>query len=336
VDTIHYPSETLQSRVGDCDDTSVLVASLLENVGVSTKLVDAPGHVFIAFDSGLHERHRAALGVSDELTIVDGGRVWIPLETTTLGKSFAGFGPAWRLGAENYNNWKSRGEVALVDIDSAQARYTPGEPPATGRAVAVDTLRLRTALARDGASLSAWKEDHLRTRFGSVRENLAIAPQAVSEVAYAYLLAGKLDEARTKLEQALALDPRSARTRNNLAVVLAAQGRAREACDQFERAQRSDAPEPAIWLNLGFARYAAGDAAGGRAAIKDGLARSGGYAQACTLFGVAAQAPAGGRASGETESAATVRALLTAAEKGGDAGANPLAGKPIPFLHWIE
>src|SRR5262249_13199108 len=46
VDTVSYPRQTLARRTGDCDDTSVLYAALLENVGIRTELVDVPGHLF--------------------------------------------------------------------------------------------------------------------------------------------------------------------------------------------------------------------------------------------------------------------------------------------------
>ncbi|MBI2060462.1 MAG: tetratricopeptide repeat protein [Nitrospirae bacterium] len=71
IDFVQFPRETIQLRAGDCDDLSSLFASLFENVGVTTVLLDAPprfvassqsrdghallapGHIFIMFDSGL-------------------------------------------------------------------------------------------------------------------------------------------------------------------------------------------------------------------------------------------------------------------------------------------
>lgn len=53
VDYIQYPAETLQQKAGDCDDLTVLYCSLLENAGVSTALIDYPGHIFLLFDTGV-------------------------------------------------------------------------------------------------------------------------------------------------------------------------------------------------------------------------------------------------------------------------------------------
>lgn len=67
VETLHYPEIVLQIGAGDCDDKSVLLASLLESIGHPTRFVA------IGFkpDDFVH--------VYPETMI---GRAWIPLETT--------------------------------------------------------------------------------------------------------------------------------------------------------------------------------------------------------------------------------------------------------------
>lgn len=41
------PQESLLSRNGDCDDASILLSSLLQAIGFSTRFVFVPGHVFV-------------------------------------------------------------------------------------------------------------------------------------------------------------------------------------------------------------------------------------------------------------------------------------------------
>ncbi len=41
------PQESFHSATGDCDDSSALVASLLNSVGLQTRFVFVPGHVYI-------------------------------------------------------------------------------------------------------------------------------------------------------------------------------------------------------------------------------------------------------------------------------------------------
>ena len=283
VDAIHYPRETLVSRTGDCDDTSVLLAALFGNVGIPTRFVDVPGHIFLLVDTGLHERNRLALGVPEDLTVVSDEEVWIPLETTALGKGFA---EAWRTGAEGYASWAARGRVSLVDVTESQARYQPGDLPGAAPALTWDPVRLREQLAADVRSLSGWREEYLASRYGGADRSIEITPDALNEVAHVYLLAGRAEECRAKLEQALQQEPASARIHNNLAVALADEGRYPEALDHLREAVASERSDPGLWLNLGVLRYTSGDTAGAEAPLARGLELSGSYARSCQLLGL--------------------------------------------------
>lgn len=67
VETLHAPEFILSHKYGDCDDKSVLVASMFESIGFKTKLVAvgntpaACSHVYVEVKLGRH---------------------WIPVETT--------------------------------------------------------------------------------------------------------------------------------------------------------------------------------------------------------------------------------------------------------------
>src|SRR5678816_114201 len=126
VDTIHYPYQTLERLSGDCDDTTVLMASLLGNVGVDTRFVDVPGHIFLIVDTGLHERNRSALGADSTMMVITDEKVWIPLETTSLARGFA---QAWRDGADEITAASARAPVEYVDVTDSQVRYEPVLPP---------------------------------------------------------------------------------------------------------------------------------------------------------------------------------------------------------------
>ncbi|PIZ51760.1 hypothetical protein COY27_02455 [Candidatus Woesearchaeota archaeon CG_4_10_14_0_2_um_filter_33_13] len=41
------PQESLKSDVGDCDDTSILLSSLLQSIGLQTRFVFVPNHVYV-------------------------------------------------------------------------------------------------------------------------------------------------------------------------------------------------------------------------------------------------------------------------------------------------
>lgn len=82
VDHIQYPAQTLTSKAGDCDDLTVLYASLLENAGIATALVDYPGHIFLLFDTGIDRRESYKLPLEDDQYVVYGDRLWIPPVST--------------------------------------------------------------------------------------------------------------------------------------------------------------------------------------------------------------------------------------------------------------
>src|SRR4029077_443990 len=100
VDTLQFARETLARKRGDCADVVALLSSALESLTVTTCALDAPGHLFLMFDTG--ETNKDALGFPDHLIVPYAGSYWIPLEATQLGSSFM---EAWKQGAEEYRRW---------------------------------------------------------------------------------------------------------------------------------------------------------------------------------------------------------------------------------------
>jgi tetratricopeptide (TPR) repeat protein len=310
VDTIYYPSETISRRAGDCDDMSVLFAALLGNVGIRTKFVGVPGHVFLLVSTDVHERNRPALGIDEKLLVVAEDEVWIPLETTALGDGFAA---AWRSGADAYASWAPRGRVELVDVGGAQLRYPPAILPRGPEPPALDTTRLTALVAKDAKTIQAWRSDYLAAQFGDLGGNLHPSPAALNEVARVYLSAGHLEDARDALRHALADEPGSARTHNNLGVCEGVAGDLERASDEFRAATALAPDDPGPWLNLGLARYAAGDSTGAEDPLDRGIELSGGYAEACALLGIPTIGSEEERSGTKRLTAEEARQLLKAA-----------------------
>jgi hypothetical protein len=78
--------ETLQSRVGDCDDQAIAVATLLEADGFETAFLAMPQHVVACVAVGGEARHdlQRRLGGSTRLLADPNNptRWWLPLEVT--------------------------------------------------------------------------------------------------------------------------------------------------------------------------------------------------------------------------------------------------------------
>ncbi len=126
-DRVKYPWETLVSRTGDCDDLSVLYAAALEAAGIPAAIAVGPQHVLLLFDTGIGEALLDSAPLDAETVVVRGGRVWMPIEPTVLGRAGASFTAAWAAA------WRHRqaiieGEMAIVDVREAWKTYHPMNP----------------------------------------------------------------------------------------------------------------------------------------------------------------------------------------------------------------
>ena len=319
VDTIHYPRQTLANRTGDCDDTTVLYASLLGNVGIASRIVDAPGHVFLLFDTGVHERNALSLGIPEDLYVIEDQGVWIPVETTALG---GGFTAAWELAAGEYRDWDSRGRLTTVDVARAQLRYEPGTlPPPNPDLLHWEFPGLETRLEGDATTVAMWKDAYQRERFG---ERLPVTSAGRLQLARTYLVAGAIDRARTELEAVLETEPYSAAAANDLGVVLAVSGDLGGAAERFSQAVEADASDPGIRLNRGLAAEAASPGSG-LEEIATGIDLAGGYEIACGLLDLAPEPPQDWR--GRTPA----QVLADAVKKNADS-----ANLPRAHLYWKQ
>ncbi|MFN0157518.1 MAG: hypothetical protein ACKVRP_05530 [Bacteroidota bacterium] len=130
-DLVQYPSETIKSRSGDCDDMTVCFSSLLNSIGISTSFVDvaAPerpqdGHIYLLFDTGVDPRYGASISENPKRYVVrknqsGNATIWIPVETTAITR---GFDEAWSAGAQEYFDDVEvglgliKGWVRIVDV----------------------------------------------------------------------------------------------------------------------------------------------------------------------------------------------------------------------------
>lgn len=110
-DYIQFPTETLSIDRGDCDDLAVLYATALEAVGIDTRLVFIPGHVFVGFYS--HDTY-------DDDHVYAG---WNYVETTWIREEgWPGtnhFREAVDKGKEEYNLYEGTPSLTLVKTSDA-------------------------------------------------------------------------------------------------------------------------------------------------------------------------------------------------------------------------
>ena len=142
IDFLQFPYQTLMYRGGDCDDLSILVCSLLESVGIKTAFITIPGHIFMAFDSGFTVEEAQEYFLTLDEFIVDGDKVWVPLEITLTDE---GFNKAWHKGAWEWNTAARSGNAMLYKMEDSWKIYKPVNVPG---AVARFTLPDETYVAR--------------------------------------------------------------------------------------------------------------------------------------------------------------------------------------------
>jgi hypothetical protein len=347
VDTIHYPYQTLDRLSGDCDDTTVLIASMLGNVGVNTRFVDVPGHIFLLVHTGLSERNKSALGADSTMIVIADEQVWIPLETTSLAKGFA---QAWRDGASGIGG--ARGAAAFVDVSDAQTRFEPVLPPGERRIRTLDATKFNTRLAATAKEVTGMRDAYFAAHYGATTGELEASADALQEIARIEFEGGGYEGARSQLEQALAKAPQSAQTHNNLGVVLAAMDSLRAADEHWSAALALGRRDAGIMLNRGLARWAAGDSVSATPLVGAAVVGAGGYAAACRLIGLAPEDSldrAAGVASDDLTIRSQIRTLLrlstSAAREGARSVAPPVLEKSPTlgpgrrigkYMYWIE
>jgi hypothetical protein len=293
------------------------MASLLGNLGVATQFVDAPGHIFLLFDTGLRDRYRDALGVDTSLTVVLDGEVWAPLETTALAK---GFVQAWHIGADEIGSWTLRDQIHYWDVTEALTHYEPVLPPGERHLAVLDTLEFGRRLTAETRAYAEMRDAYFTAHYGGSGRDLEISAEALVEIAHADFVGGDLDGALTQLASALQKAPHSMVAHNDFGVVLAALGRMPEAEEQWFTAAAVGGNEAGVWLNLGIAQCAGGDSLAGHESLARGVAAAGGFAPACALLalspadaGVRGSETAGGPPTNEVWLRAQLRAAVAPA-----------------------
>ncbi len=120
IDYLQFPRQTLEFRAGDCDDLSILYSALLESVGIETAFITIPGHIFMAFSTGMSvEEGRGFFNDQKDVLDID-GTVWLPVEITAVDQ---GFVRAWKLGAAEWRKSYETGQTELVPIRRSWLTY---------------------------------------------------------------------------------------------------------------------------------------------------------------------------------------------------------------------
>ncbi len=125
IDFLQFPFQTLLYHGGDCDDLSILNCALLESIGIQTAFVTVPGHIFIAFDSGVTPEN-ASVTLKNTKYIEYNDVVWIPYEITLIQQNF---NLALESGYSQISKAINDGTAQIYPLHEAWELYKPVSVP---------------------------------------------------------------------------------------------------------------------------------------------------------------------------------------------------------------
>ena len=254
LDSVQYPYELLQSKVGDCDDTTTLYCALLENLNIPTAALDVNdpeyGHIFMMFDSGIPIHEAGDFFVSDREYVIWEGRIWIPVETTLVGQSFS---DAWRNGASEYYLRKERGYITEMLISDAQRIFPPGAVPEAVDIALPSQQQIDELFNRDLAFFDA-RLDQIALGSGVSLDSA----EGLYDAGSTYLRLNQLDRALDMFNRAIEMDPRMADAHNAKGVVLTRQRNYPEALTFFNRALELNPSDAGYRVNIALTYHLQG------------------------------------------------------------------------------
>ena len=257
VDHIQYPAQVLQGKAGDCDDLTALYASLLENAGIATALVDYPGHLFLLFDSGVARRMLHQLPVEKALYVLRDDRVWIPVEVTRVGASFV---EAWRAGAGELERLSERDRRRLVVETAVAWTQYPATPPVfDGEGVFPEKGPVEGAVATQQALLQEMIDAYIEQTYLDPLKVDPAADRLRTQVLKVYLAIDQYDTAiETGLTHLLDKQGDKATTLNHLGIAYSLKGEMPQAAYHFQQALDLRPADRGIQDNLDRALRALG------------------------------------------------------------------------------
>ncbi len=251
VDYIQFPRETLERKSGDCDDLVAFYTSALESMGIATRVIEVPGHMFMMFSTGVDAD--ADGYTMDDMYVIYQGKLWIPVETTAVGKSFV---KAWELGAAAYYKWKDKG-LTLLDVQQAWETYKPASlQEAKWKPAEVNKDEVEKQFPGEfTAMLKISSQTRTRYYHQRIEKNPSDA-DAYLQIGITLAKMADRVEAMKYFDKVLSLQPNNAAAMNNRGNLYMIDDQYSEAQKAYLEASRASPDDPYIWINLAKANKA--------------------------------------------------------------------------------
>ena len=254
IDFLQFPYQTLMYRGGDCDDLSILTCSLFESVGVHTAFITIPGHIFIAFDSGVKQKDAWKYFNSTDEYIISDGEIWVPLEITL---SDEGYTKAWRVGAREWHVAARTNEAQLYKMRDSWNLYKPvGVSGAHAKFLLPEKKQV---LARFSNSVDYWITRELDPQIRSFKNILAKKedPGVRNDFGILYVRYGLFDEAEKQFRIARKYNNKNALL--NTASMYFAKEQYENAAYMYRQVINNDPKNILAYLGLARCAFEVGD-----------------------------------------------------------------------------
>ncbi len=265
IDYVEYPRETLKRKTGKCSDLTVLYAAMLESVGVPAAVVDVPGHVLVLFQ--VDEEAPLDPGVPEDQAIRRDEVLWIPVEVTRVGKSFA---DAWAEGARVVKS-VPEDRIHVYEVEDAWNQFPPATLPEEAGPAVPAKAEVAAKFPDALKSLAQSRLDALTARYEAVLKQDPKSEDAAVQLGLVNAENGNLDKSAEWFDKVLALNPANASALNNRGNIAWLKGDAAKAREFYGKAAAADLQDAGVRLNLARAAWKAGDKAGAKKAYDDAL-----------------------------------------------------------------
>ncbi len=256
VDNIQYPAEVLRRKSGDCDDLTALYCALLENVGIPTALVDAPGHIFMMFDSGVPVDRGHALPMEENMYVARHGHLWIPVEITLFGDSFV---EAWKSGAGECTRLEQADRLMAVDTAEAWAVYEPSPPKFEDEIRPPDKEHLTDSFSAGLVKVRDMMQSFIDRVYVRPLQESPEDLDRMFDLAQVYVFIRQFDEAIAQYRRLEDLEAEPGRLYNNWGIAYFVKGEVENAALSFKKALDIDPNDRGTRANFDLAMSELGE-----------------------------------------------------------------------------
>jgi tetratricopeptide (TPR) repeat protein len=207
------------------------------------------GHIYLMFDSGISPEKAEDHFLSSAEYVVWQGRVWIPIETTMFGFTFA---DAWRNGVAEYKRLKVRKLIDEVYVQQWLQIYKPASLP---------PINVTLPASGEMDSLLFRDLDYFDQRVDQIALGSATSldtPDGAYDAGAAYLRINHLEKALRMFDKALEMRSDHFDAINAKGVVLTHQGFYDEALELYRQSLQS-ADNTGVRMNIALTYYLKGE-----------------------------------------------------------------------------